>query len=560
METPVRLAAAENKQGENMSNVMNKSIKLILMALFLMYLPTLAYSASLPLNKELTVRLSTVAENGAISQVADTSATTDSFGKIEFSFTSVPDSTVADFILLQILDGDIILRHSIVPAADPGEHIDVGISEVSDIQTRATLKAAEISGHLTPLHLLMAQTMFRTAGFSLTDIAQGAAAVVAAATALEEKIATTEDGLIKLPVFLRFVATGLDSAAALYRMSVDNAISSDPNVEAYGRGEAFAALMRSFINSGADAGIPLDTLCTAFSAAGAAAEDSVRGLSPAIFEAVRAGFITGITQSGAYRFIREYRDALTAVGIFPGHFARISVILSFLDQQLTFNQSGAESDSFGNSTLLDQQAMVEAEFNSLATNDLLLIKISIDFFFSWQNDEPEYAQFLEAVASRMSAMGGVMAGMTPATLKAYLDTSTLGSSRQNMLAAWNFLETVPNFRYTPVPGLVEQISGTLTPPSPPDTSHFSGPYRDMLLLAYDMTLLTYIKQSESLTAESALPVNPPSLLPFETVQRIKENDLSRRTLVRQNISGVEPSVARTLVNLMQSIGSVVVFE
>lgn len=153
-----------------------------------------------------------------------------------------------------------------------------------------------------------------------------------------------------------------------------------------------------------------------------------------------------------------------------------------------------------------------------------------------------------------------MAEMTPTSLKAYLDTSSLGSSRQNMLAAWNFLATAPSFRYTPVAALAEQIADTLTPPPAPDTSQFSGPYRDMLLLYYDMTLLAYIKQSESLVAESALPVTPPSCLPLDVVHQIRENDLSRRIIVRQHISGVDPAVGSTLTNLLQNMGYVVVFE
>jgi hypothetical protein len=72
-----------------------KILWLTLPAVILTLFSTMAWSANLPLNKELTVRLSTVASAGALAQVADARATTDALGKITFSFASVPDSTVA---------------------------------------------------------------------------------------------------------------------------------------------------------------------------------------------------------------------------------------------------------------------------------------------------------------------------------------------------------------------------------------------------------------------------------------------------------------------------------
>jgi len=537
-----------------MLRVLRRPIRLILLTFLLSFLPAMAWPANLPLNKELTVRLSTVSENGGLTLVTDTKTTSDSFGKIAFSFTSVPDSTSASFLLLQIIDGDAVLRRSIVPTADPGKNIDLGISEVTDVQARIVLKAAEISGRLSPLHLLLAQTMFRSSGFSELDIEQGGAAVVSAAAALEAKIAADEGGIERLPAFLKSVAEGLARAAAFYRKSVDDAISLDPKVEAYRRGEAFDELMRSFIDGGAGAGIALDALCSAFSAAGAMAEDSVRILSPAAFEAVRAGFITGQSQCGAYRYLREYRDALTAVGIFPGHFPGILVALNFLDQQLTVNLIGFEGGAFSDSHLPDQPSMVQNEFNSFASHDLLLLKYSLDGMSNWNTDGTEYASLLADVAARMAAMGGVMAGTTAASLKTFLDSNPSGNSAQNMLAAWNFLKSIPVFSYTPVPGLADQIAVPLIPPASPDVAQFSGAYRDMLLLAYDMTLLAYVKQSEFLVAEDALPADTPAYLPLEIVRQIKNSDLLRRAMVRQHISGIDPTQAKHLVNLLQNVG------
>jgi hypothetical protein len=536
----------------------SKALLLILMTVLLPVFSSVAWSANLPLNRELTVRLSNVVADGSLLKVADAKATTDALGKITFSFISVPDSTIASFLHLQIIDGDVVLRQSIIPATAPGDTIEMGISEVTDFQARAALKAAAISGRLTSLHLLLAQTMFRSPGFYQLDAEQGGAAVAAAAAAMEERIIAEAVGAERLPGMLQAVAGGLGKAAAIYRKSVDESLWFDQKVEAYLRGEAFAELMQSFVNVGADAGIPLDTLSTAFAAAGSTAEASVASLPPDAIEAVRAGFITGMVQCGTYRYVRESVDALTAVGIFPGHFSKVSVELTNLIDRTAYHQKATEGDLFGSSVFVEKQAAVVSEFNALAIRDLTFSKFGLEVHSDWITDPTsEYASYLTSVAARMSGMGGVMAGTTPDGLKAFLDSSyQLAFHRQFLLAALNFLTPSSAFRYSPVPGLAEQVASPLLAAAPPDVGGLSSPYLDMVLFAYDMSLLASIRQSEFSAAENALPADPPSWLALETIRSLYDKDLQRRATVRQHMYGIDPPAQLVIMNLLQPFGEV----
>jgi hypothetical protein len=502
----------------------------------------------LPFNRELTVRLSTVTADGILMQVADARATPDALGKIRFTFAFIPDSTVASFLHVQIIDGNAVLRQGIVPAPSPGGTIETGISEVTDVQARVALKTAAVSGRLNSLHLLLAQTMFRSPGFSQSDTEMGGAAVAAAAEALEGVITTDSGGAGRLPAFMKAIAEGLGDAAALYRHSVDDAVWFDEKVEAYRRGETLAMLMQSFVNAGANAGIPLDTLSTAFVAAGAAAEASLVDLSPAAIEAVRAGFITGMVQCGVNRYVRERADALTAVGVFPGRFGKVSAELYRLREIMMYYQKSEEGTLFGTSVLPNQLVAVGGEFNAFAQRDLTFLKYALELGSDWDVDpSSECALFLAEVAARMSAAGGIMSGTTPETLKAFFDNDT--QPGQYQIAAWRFLTPSSPFSYSPVPGLAEQLT---SPPSPPDVGQLAGPYRDMALLGYDMTLLAMIRQAEFLAAENALPTDPPSWLSLDTVRRLNDNDLQRRAAVRQRIGGIDPATSRAIMNLLQS--------
>jgi len=71
-----------------------------------------------------------------------------------------------------------------------GAAVDAGVSETTDLQARAILTAAAISGKLTPVHLLVAQALLRTPAISVANAESAGAAIAAGAEALAQVLAS----------------------------------------------------------------------------------------------------------------------------------------------------------------------------------------------------------------------------------------------------------------------------------------------------------------------------------------------------------------------------------
>ena len=235
------------KRTSQLSRVAVVSLIILLMSLSV---GSFAWSMNLPLSKELTVRLSTLNSQGQSQTVSEIVAKTNSLGKIAFNFPTVPSSSTTPFLHIQIMDGTAVLRQTIVPSPQSGGNVDVGVSEVTDLQARSLLKASAISGRLTPLHLLVAHALLRTPTISITNAESVGVAIAAGADAIAGVLATESLTPDQLSTFMTSLSKGLVDAAAMYRKSVDDAVVFDQKVEAYKRGEAYAVLLQSLITAG----------------------------------------------------------------------------------------------------------------------------------------------------------------------------------------------------------------------------------------------------------------------------------------------------------------------
>jgi hypothetical protein len=528
-------------------------IVFILITIFSLSAGSYAWSMNLPLSKELTVRLSTLSSQGQLQAVSEITAKTDSLGKIAFNFPAVPSASVTPFLHIQIMDGTYVLRQTIVPSPQPGANVDVGVSEVTDLQARALFKAAAISGRLTPLHLLVAQTLLRTLTVSTTNAESTGSAIVAGADAISQVLAT--DGLTtdQLSAFLTTLSKGLADASALYRKSVDDAVVFDQKVEAYKRGEAYAVLMQSLISAGLDAGINLETITTAFAAAGEATEaiiESLPEMDLVTKGGMRYGFVSGILNLSNYRMLRQLTNSFNHVGISPPQYSRVFNAFDLVLLNTTNALKGAEGDLLQYSLLNDIQALRVREFNSLAIQDLLLIKMSMEVFFYSSN--PESVTLMLDITSRMANMGGVMAGMTPEILMTILGRqTTYPTLLPYELGAWAYIKQEPAFAYTPIPGLIDQL--VTKPTSIPAFDKLEEPYKSLALLMYDLKLVGNLRWQDQHDADAyieANPLNPPRWLPLATVHQILENNRQRLSLVRQHITGVSPNTKDALIYLL----------
>lgn len=542
---------------------MRRVITLIVVAfLFCFSAVSYAWSGHLPFSKDLTVRLSSLSSQGRLQTVSDIVARTDALGKISFGFPIVPSSGTTPFLHIQIMDGENVLRQAIVPSPQPGGAVDIGVSEVTDLQARALLKAAALSGRLTPVYMLIAQALLRTPVVSTTDAEAIGPAIVAGVDAMSAILAT--DGLTtdRHAAFMASLREGLVVAAGRYRKSVDDSIPFDQNVEAYLRGEAYAALLQSLIDAGIDAKMNLETVSTAFAAAGAAIETAlesnpdVNTVSRAV---MRLGYVTGILSLSNYRVIRELVDSLKYAGFSPPKFSRF---YSLFDLVLLSTTNSLKSSSLEN----DLQGVRIQELNAVARQDLMMVKIALESYTLYTSSE--YSGLMLEITMRMAAMGGGMAGMTPEQLLEILGRGTsifelLDPEQQALsmpvnvptlmpyeLAAWAYIHMEPGFAYTPVAGLIDQLVSK--PTVIPQFDKLGEPYKSLALLMYDLNLISNLRWQDQQDADAALEansLNPQCWYPLATVRQILENNYQRWDLVRQHMSGLSPEAKNALIYL-----------
>ena len=543
----------------------------ILIALLMLVLPNSSWSMNLPLSKDLTVRLSTLNSQGQLQTVTEITSKTDSLGKIAFDFPTVPSATDTPFLHVQIMDGVTVLRQTIVPSPQAGGNVDVGISEVTDLQARSLLKAAAISGRLTPLHLLVAQALLRTPTISIANAESVGAAIATGADAIAGVLATDSLTSEQLSTFMSSLSKGLADAAAMYRKSVDDAVVFDQKVEAYRRGEAYAVLLKALITAGSDAGINLETICTGFAAAGKATETTIEsnpGIDLVTKAGMRIGFVSGILNLSNYRMLRELVNSFSYAGIFPPKFSRTFDAFDLVLLNTTNRLKGTDGELLEYSLLNDLQALRVREFNALATQDLLLMKMNMEIYFEMYSSS-EYSALMLDITSRMASMGGVMAGMTPEILMGILGKSispppVLLLAQQAVaqstyvptlnayeLAAWSYIYQEPSFIYTPISGLSDQL--VIKPTVTLVFDKLAEPYKSLALLMEDLSLVGNLRWQDQQDTEAyiaANPLNPPRWYPLASVHQILENNRQRLLLVRQHMSGVSPKAQDALIYLL----------
>lgn len=549
---------------------MRRVVTLIVVAfLFCFSAVSYAWSGHLPLSKDLKVRLSSLSSQGQLQTVSETVARTDALGKIAFGFPTVPSSATTPFLHIQIMDGENVLRQAIVPSPQPGGAVDVGVSEVTDLQARALLKAAALSGRLTPVYMLIAQALLRTPVVSTTDAEAIGPAIVAGVDAMSAILAT--DGLTtdQHAAFMASLREGLVVAAGRYRKSVDDSTPFDQNVEAYLRGEAYAVLLQSLIDAGIDAKMNLETVSTAFAAAGAAIETALESnpdVTTVSKAGMRLGYVTGVLSLSNYRVIRELVDSLMYAGFSPPKFSQFYSLFDLVLLNTTNNLKSVDRDLLASSLENDLQGVRIQELNAVARQDLMMVKIALESYTLYTSSE--YSGLMLEITMRMAAMGGGMAGMTPEQLLEILGRGTsifelLAPEQQALsmpvnvptlmpyeLAAWAYIHMAPGFAYTPVAGLIDQLVSK--PTVIPQFDKLGEPYKSLALLMYDLNLISNLRWQDQQDADTALEansLNPQRWYPLATVRQILENNYQRWDLVRQHMSGLSPEAKNALIYL-----------
>lgn len=554
-----------------LKHILRSRMTSILICFILIALPSVASSMNLPINKEMTVRLSTLSSQGQLQTVSDLVTKTDALGKITFNFPSIPSSTTTPFLHIQIIDGITILRQTIVPSPQPGANIDVGVSETTDLQARSILKAAALSGKLSPLHLLVSQTLLRTPTISTADAEAVAAAIDDGATAITNVLAT--DGLSsdQLHTFMNSLSNGLADTAAVFRKSVDDSVVFDQKVEAYRRGEAYAVLLQALIKAGADVGISLETICTAFTAAGEATEAAIESnpnINSIAKAAMRFGFVSGILNLSNYRMLKELAKSFNYVGVAAPTFEKLFNVFDLVLLNTTNRLKGTDGELLAYTLQNDLQALRVREFNALAIQDLMLLKMVMESYSV--EIISDSANLMLALTARMAGVGEVMSGMTPQMLMGILGRSastpplvfkTIGATTTDFyvpaltpyeLAAWSYVFQIPSFSYAPIPGLIDQLD--TKPTTFPAYDRLLEPYKSLALLMTDLGMIESLRWQDQQVVEdynNANPLTPPRWYSLASVHQILEKNRQRYAVVHQHISGVSPEAQDALIYLLR---------
>ena len=528
---------------------------LVVTVLMLMLWVTFSNASQLPINRTLTIQLSSVDYAGGIKQVASTESQTDAEGKFTFSFPSVPSSDSVQYLILQVFDGSNMLRQSLVPAPNNGQAVEVGISETSDLQARILMDSGV--GGLSPFRIAAALTMLRTTAISSEDVDKIAAAIGASTDAFYASLHAGGASKEQINYFNTEFFAGLRRVMSLYRKSVDDSSVSDTTIEAHGRYQAIALMMKELVSAGATAGIPLDVVEWAYMAAAGAAETSLeqQSAAPAVTSLVRMCFVNGMALCQTFRIIRSHTDALATLGISPLTLQKYFTLLDILSEKIPNNLRGIETD-LARSSLSDAQTYEISIFNTFAIRDLAYFEASMDAattgdFFDPEDGYTEHEALLAEVINRMAGMGGVMSGMTKTRFQSIMGT-TSNPIDVYVISAWLYLQQIHQFVYTPIPNLA---SGVKTLPAQPLFNQLSGAYLAQTQLQYDLALIRVLNyQDDDAAQEASYLLAPARWYSLATAADLKRTAIIRRAEARANISGISEKEIDAIMSITAGIG------
>jgi hypothetical protein len=485
-------------------------------------------------NTTYMVKLSTVSPGGQLTQSATTSGTSDTNGKISFSFSNIPANSVSKFLMVQIIDGSgAVVRQAMVAAAASGSNINMGVSEVTDKQAKAMLKTITDAGSDSPTPLMLLMTMVRSGAITDADAQNFSPLARSAGSAFETFMAGNGVTATQLAAFKSNMLAAMLSTATKFKDSVD---AATPALEAGKRGEAMSSLMDAMVKAAADAGISPNMMQIAFDEAGKAAENAAATapINTNVIMAMKTMFRLDAQQRQLRAEMRRYADAMTTLGASATHMQQFSTASAALGSammsaQVNYEQMFTDPAVFPNTAAINTAestmlGAMQTSFNNFITTDAAASNTDI-------------TGMLSSMATRMSGMGGMMSGMTSTTL-ANMGIGKMmtvpGGALQNwtvMMASINdFILPGTQLTYTPSTTLSGQLTALgVTPPTLPNFSQLADPYKSMLELQYDLMLVKLINV-QKLAQLGTTPTQA-------QLAQLKEDALTMLAAIKQNITG-----------------------
>jgi len=515
-------------------------MKKILSLALALFLATFFAKSALALtpNHSYTVELMTVSTSGQQTSVAQMDATADATGKLNFQFSNVPDANTGPFLMIQIMDTvdgqQQAVRQTLVPAPTAGQHLQMGVNEVSSRQTQVALQAMQAAAGDQALRAMFPILVVPTGAISANDVNSFGQMSGSAVTAFHDYL--TQNGVTggQLSDFQSGMLDAMRDFAAANKTAVDQADLGNA-AGLYGRaGSQFLAAM---MQAGATAGIDPLLMSAAFDEAGRSINHSpaLNSLPTGEIDAMQASFLADAQQRQLLAQMINYTDAMPVVGSNANQNQTFTNARNTLQDAMFQARQNFFQQAFLDPTILDQTAIDQA-LNTMQT----AMQNAFDTFDQETTaTTTQINDMLGIMAGGMNGMGGMGGGMMSGTTLTQMGfgmmQTSLDGTTQNwstmMVAAGNLIPGVPGFAYTPdTNNLTAQLAAENVPTAPDWSLIPDGPYKSMLQLQYDLMLVRLI-DAQTMAGLTQPPTQ-------DDLAAISATDLANRTAIRQNMQGL----------------------
>jgi len=445
----------------------HKLMRWIPAVLLALCLPATVWAGALAASTTYTLELWKMNSDGTTTLVSTKSVTSDSSGKITFSFSNVPTNATNNFLIVNVKDSAGTLQiKSLVPAPPAGSNNTLGVNTTTTKQAVLLEKLGAAIGTDDPIAVAFGLMFTRNPNLATSDINNfatiGKAAIIGGGSGTtaygKEKYmlnngATAADLTAFKKKLVYNAATGtkdLRTFAALTKSAVDTPAQAKADMN-----KASAMMADIFVDAADAAGIDLNLILAGFDAAdpgslpaSSGATAALGNLTTPFKNSMNGAATTFFTRLAALKVRRSYLAALTAL-----------------------NATSAEKTRFNNAVTKMTDAMSKA--------DALFAP-----YFDGTYDQTETLQAAFNAAHLSStattgAEGVINAGITAGKLTAA--TSTVGDAMDYVYTqAFNSFSTAVQSTNVEISTMQNNVSTALggTPTSSQLAANGVGTYRD----------------------------------------------------------------------------------
>ncbi|OGQ38612.1 MAG: hypothetical protein A2W61_00295 [Deltaproteobacteria bacterium RIFCSPLOWO2_01_44_7] len=277
---------------------------------------------ALDANKDYTVTLAKVNSNGTTTNIETVNATSDSNGKISFSFTTgVPTADTTNFIAITIKnEAGTVVRQSLAPAPDSTSTTLVGVNGLSDTQAKAMLEGFVAAGTDDPIYASFGFMLLKSSQLSSSDrskITTGGRNAILGSGGFVDFLQTSGGVTAsQLTTFKQKIVSNTTSNTRDLADYCSNFKTAVDNDDADSMAKAGGFIADIFIDAANAAGFDVGLIPSALDSAGevANADDDLAGLSSAANTIVNQALSSLFLRIAAVKINKEYTTALTTLG------------------------------------------------------------------------------------------------------------------------------------------------------------------------------------------------------------------------------------------------------